>query len=85
MRIEKRGNEYLYYAADEWFDPSVMDAEELEHALRERCRGAICHSGYAAQGGYWMFEARTDMRYTCKELLFLAHAVSDLNVEGVKP
>jgi hypothetical protein len=25
------------------------------------------------------------MRYTCKELLFLAHAVSDLNVEGVKP
>lgn len=85
MRFEKRGHEYLFYGPDEWFDPSDMDADEFEQAMRERCRGAIAHSGYAAHGGYWMFEPRTDMRYTCKELIAIAHKVSELNVSGEKP
>jgi len=85
LRFEKRDDGYYFYGPDEWFDPSFLEEEDINKLMADHMRGSIKFSSYESQGGYWMFEARTDIRYTCKELTAIAQKLSELNKEGAKP
>ena len=69
MRFKKHGMEYLCYG------PDVLTEDNSEYM-----RGTINF-----YGGYWMFDSRTDVSYSARELLDIANYAGELNKLGVTP